>query len=137
MSSDPDDFNLSYLKGAEFWAVVARGNLGFRFGPYTSDEIGPIMEQAGRERCPVVVTATCGREFDWELAREMRGWPADYHPMENAPRDGTIIIGDLNGIEAGVRWSMEMQSWRLVEDDGGSGEAVTPGRWRHAEAGEL
>ncbi|HEX7874160.1 MAG TPA: hypothetical protein VF475_14700 [Sphingobium sp.] len=41
----PDEY-MGYLPSAEFFAIVSRGAMGFRFEPYTADEAGEIMKQA-------------------------------------------------------------------------------------------
>jgi len=33
-----------FLKSTEYWVVVGRGSLAFRFGPFKPDEIGPILK---------------------------------------------------------------------------------------------
>lgn len=71
-----DDLSRPYaaLKdNSETWVVIPRGSLAFRFGPYTPQAAGAILSQCLVERIPAVLTVVCGPEFDWELARDMRG----------------------------------------------------------------
>jgi hypothetical protein len=70
------DREYNALQSAEWHAIVARGNIGFRFGPYTGVEIGKILQQSVDEGIPLAITGVCGQEFDWELARDMFGKPA-------------------------------------------------------------
>jgi len=58
---------------AEWFAIINRNNLAFRFGPYTGTEIGQIMERCNAEKIPMAIVANCGPAFDWELARDIRG----------------------------------------------------------------
>ncbi len=58
-------------KSTEFWIVVGRGAFAFRFGPYTGKECGPILERSIKEQIAVTVIGQCGREFDWEIAKDM------------------------------------------------------------------
>lgn len=51
--------------------MVGRGAFAFRFGPYEGKECGPILERAVKERVAVTIVGQCGREFDWEIARDM------------------------------------------------------------------
>lgn len=61
---------------AEWFVIVARGGLAFRFGPYDGPAVGKIMSQCQDEKISCLVTANCGPEFDWELARDFcRGVP--------------------------------------------------------------
>ena len=70
----PDKY-LSCLDNAKYFAIVSRGCLAFRFGPMSGPEAGKIMEQCSAEGVPLLVTADCGPVFDWELARDIRGYP--------------------------------------------------------------
>lgn len=59
------------LEGSEWWAIIARGSLAFRFGPYTGLEVGKIIERCVEEKIACLITGNCGKEFDWELARDL------------------------------------------------------------------
>ncbi len=124
------------MAGADWYAIVARANMGFRFGPYSGPEVGEIVKRCTEEGIPVVVSAECGRTFDWDLARDFgRGQPANWRPMSEAPRDPPeIIIGDVACFEHRIFWFKEWQAWRLIDDHGRPGEPVSPLRWREAEA---
>lgn len=61
------------FQGAEYWCVVGTGAFAFRFGPYAGPECGKIIEGCVAEQIPLTVVANCGTEFDWDLARDMRG----------------------------------------------------------------
>lgn len=136
MSDQPEteDSYLASLKGAEYFAIIARANMAFRYGPYTAPEVGQIMSQCVDEGIPLHISAVCGREFDWELARDFgRGEPANWQPMDLAPKDGTIVLGDVTGFEQRMCWWNDWECWRLVDEDGTSlGNPVTPFRWRPA-----
>lgn len=127
-----DQSPMPTLENAEWFAIVARKNLAFRFGPFTGPEIGEIMQRCTEERIPLMVTANCGSEFDWEIAREWgRGSVADWRPMDEAPTDNTIIMGDVNGLETRVVWWQAWECWRELLEDGRSvGKPVHPTRWR-------
>lgn len=60
------------LENAEWFAIIPAGNIAFRFGPYTGIELGKIIGRCVKEQIPLVITANCGQEFDWELAADMR-----------------------------------------------------------------
>jgi len=133
--SDNDESGGEYLvslNGAEWFAIIARNNLGFRYGPYTGEEVGKIMSQCVEEGIPLMLTANCGREFDWDVARDFgRGEPANWRPMDQAPQDGTVIIGDVNGFEQRMCWWIKWECWRAVADNGSDiGQPVHPYRWR-------
>lgn len=125
------------LTDAEWYVAVARGPMGFRFGPYTGAEAGKIMERATTEQVPVFLTATCGREFDWDLARDMRGWPAERFPMDEAPRDGSTIVVDWNGVECLAQWSREWGVFRYVDENGVLDKPIEPRSWRWPDVGDL
>lgn len=73
----PDDY-LKSIKAAEFYITLARGSMGFRYGPYTALEAGKIMNQCLDEEIPFVLIGACGREFDWDVARDFaKGVPVD------------------------------------------------------------
>lgn len=59
----------------ECHVIVARGAVAFRFGPYSGLEAGKILSQCVDEKIPCLLTWTCGREFDWDTARDLRGTP--------------------------------------------------------------
>ena len=133
----PDEDYLKSLNGAEWFVVLARGAFGFRYGPYTGEEVGKIMGQCVDEGIPCFVTANCGREFDWDVARDFaRGEPADWRPMSEAPKDGTEIIGDVNGVETLMIWWISWEWWREALPNNECGKPVTPMRWRHATTTE-
>lgn len=54
----------------EWFAIVGRGGFAFRFGPFDGPTIGKIMTQCVAEEIPLLVTANCGPEFNWEIARD-------------------------------------------------------------------
>jgi hypothetical protein len=70
----------AFLK-AEWWAIIARGSLAFRFGPYTGPEIGKIMTRCQAEKIACLITGNCGQEFDWDLARDLCG-VAEFSPAK-------------------------------------------------------
>lgn len=137
MTTEPesDENYLASLNGAEFFAIVARGNLAFSYGPYTAIEVGQIMSQCVDEGVPLLIRANCGREFDWDVARDFgRGAPANWLPMESAPKDGTVVLGDCSGFEQRMCWWLNWECWRLVADNGTDvGEPCSPYRWRPVE----
>jgi hypothetical protein len=107
------------LKDAEFFVILSRGRLGFRYGPYTGEQAGKIMQQCQIEGIPVLITANCGPEFDWDVARDfIRGRPADWKPMDEALADGTTIMGDVGGVEHRICWWHSWETWREVADNG-------------------
>lgn len=134
MTEETQELPESYacMAGAEWFAIVARNNLAFSFGPYTGPEVGELMKRATEEGVPLVIRANCGREFDWELARDFGcGEPANWQPMETAPQDGTVVIGDIAGFERKMTWWIKWECWRVVaENDRDVGEPVAPFRWR-------
>lgn len=64
----------------EFWAVVGRGRLAFRFGPYTPVEAGAIMSEAVDRKVAVTIIGQCGRDFDWQLADDLGCWLPGHPP---------------------------------------------------------
>lgn len=56
---------------SEYWIIAARGAFAFRFGPYDGKEAGEILSRAVKERIAVSVVGQCGREFDWDIARDI------------------------------------------------------------------
>lgn len=119
------------LQAAEWFVILSRGSMGFRYGPYAPEEAGAIMSQCHDEGIPCLVTGNCGREFDWDLARDFaRGRPADWKPMEDAPTDGSEIMGDVNGVETRMVWWCSWEWWRGLNEDGSVGKPVDPIRWR-------
>lgn len=62
------------LETAECWAVIARGKLAFRFGPFTGAEAGKIMEESTARELDVTIIMNCGKPFDWEMAKDLKGW---------------------------------------------------------------
>jgi hypothetical protein len=58
-------------QSTEFWVIVARGAFALRFGPYTGAEAGEILTRGCEERIVMNVVGNCGREFDWEIAKDM------------------------------------------------------------------
>lgn len=130
-----DEDYLSSLKGVEWTAIIFRANLGFRYGPYTGEEVGQIMSRCVDEGIPLTITANCGREFDWDVARDWgRGLPADWQPMESAPKDGSTILGDVGGFEQRICWWLNWECWRRVADNNTDvGAPCEPFRWRPVE----
>lgn len=78
---------IAALGRAEWFAIVSRGALAFRFGPFTGPEIGKLMEQAVAEKIPMLITANCGAPFCWETARAM--CPKAEEPTEPAAPAGS------------------------------------------------
>ena len=62
---------IALSKSHEYWIVVARGAFAFRFGPYTGQEAGQILERGVKERIAMTLIGQCGREFDWEIAKDL------------------------------------------------------------------
>jgi hypothetical protein len=83
------------LDDAEGWIIVHRGAIAFRFGPYTGSEAGAILAQCQREEIPCMMTFNVGQEFDWTMARDMRGYPQGEEPkMEHeTPFTKTTVYG--------------------------------------------
>ena len=55
----------------EIWAVVGRGGLCFRYGPFNVDEVGPMMNRAIEEGVGMTFIFQCGKTVDWESMREL------------------------------------------------------------------
>lgn len=68
---DVDKVYTALGKGSEWFAIVGRGAFHFRFGPYDGKEAGEIMRRAVEERIAVTIVTYCGREFDWNTARDI------------------------------------------------------------------
>jgi hypothetical protein len=126
------DERISAIDNAKWWAVIARGAFGFRFGPYSGPEIGEIMRQCEAEGINLVVSAECGRDFDWETARAFgRGQEADWQGMSTAPKNDQVpLIGDVSGVETRMVWYAPWEAWRRIADDGTIVGPVEPRRWR-------
>ena len=65
------------LAGAEWFAIIGRANLAFRFGPFTGPEVGKIVAQCVDEKLPLLITAQCGTPVNWEAARLLCGHAPD------------------------------------------------------------
>lgn len=75
---------LDFMKNAKCYAIISRGAIGFRFGPYPPEEVGKIMEQSLDEGTPVFISVDCGQvPFDHQLARDMRGYPEGSPELED------------------------------------------------------
>ena len=61
----------------EVWAVVGQGGIAFRFGPFTKDEVGPLMTQAIERGVDMTFVIVSGRDVPWDLMKEIS--PADYN----------------------------------------------------------
>jgi hypothetical protein len=122
---------LASLEGAEWYAILSRGAIGFRYGPYSAIEAGALMQQCNLEGIPLFLSAVCGKVFDWDVARDFaRGVPHDWREMDSAPRDGTPIMADVNGVETRVLWWLNWECWRELADNGRDiGKPVEPLRW--------
>lgn len=133
----PENYCAS-LKVAEWHVILSRGSMGFRYGPYTSEQAGAILSQCQDEGIPCFLSAICGTDFDWDLARDFaRGQPADWRPMGEAPTDGTPIMADVNGVETRVLWWINWECWRSLADNiTDVGRPVSPLRWRELTAEE-
>lgn len=65
----------NYLPDAKGYAIISRGALAFRYGPYSMPELGEIMMRSLEDKTPVFVTVDCGAvPFDHEFAINMRGF---------------------------------------------------------------
>ncbi|HEX7874159.1 MAG TPA: hypothetical protein VF475_14695 [Sphingobium sp.] len=84
-----------------------------------------------------MISAVCGREFDWELARDLRGWPADRFPMADAPGDGRSIIADWNGIECEAQWDRAWGGGGGLIEKGKPSTPIAPLSWRWPETADL
>lgn len=77
MTEAPFEFE-KYLAGAQGYAVISRGSFGFRYGPFPVEELGQIISKSIEEDLPVFVSIDCsGQPFDYQLARNMRGFPVE------------------------------------------------------------
>lgn len=85
------------LDKAKWYAIVSRGAFAFRFGPFDGPTIGKIMTQCLAENIPLLVTGDMGPEFDWQVARDMRGISSEVFPDLI---DGIRSL--LNGIDTGL-----------------------------------
>lgn len=128
--ANPETY-LACLQGAQAFATIYRGGIGFRFGPMEPAEAGGIMSKCHDHKIPVVVTLECGPDFDWELAFDMRGYA--HQPMETAPRDGTEIIGVFGSIdepeEKPIVWWHNLEMWREALPNGEVGAPLEPRAW--------
>lgn len=135
--TNPDENYLASLKDAEWFVILSRGAFGFRYGPYTAPEVGQIMSQCVEEGIPALITGNCGREFDWDVARDFaRGSPGEWHPMEDAPLDGGELMGDVLQIETRMVWWPQWETWRALNEDGSVGLPIAPVRWRYLREGD-
>lgn len=132
MTKEPQAPEFTSIDDAEWWITIARRNMAFRFGPYSGLEMGEILTRASNESIPLYITANCGRDFDWSLARDFGlGETADWRPMDEAPKDNVILIGDVNGISTKIIWWGPWECWRgLAEDGKTAGAPVHPTAWR-------
>lgn len=137
-SHTTDDNYLSSLKGAEWFVILSRGAFGFRYGPYSPTEVGEIMSQCVAEGIPALITGNCGREFDWDVARDFaRGSPGEWHPMDDAPLDAGTLMGDVLHFETLMVWWPKWKVWRELNDDGSVGNPIAPMRWRYLREGDA
>lgn len=136
--TNPDENYLASLKDAEWFVILSRGAFGFRYGPYTAPEVGQIMSQCVEEGIPALITGNCGREFDWDVARDFaRGSPGEWHPMDDAPLDAGTLMGDVLQFETCMVWWPEWKVWRELNDDGSVGNPIAPMRWRYLREGDA
>lgn len=128
----PDTEFAAALAGARFFIGLSVGNIVFKYGPYSAEYAGNIVKRCVVEGIPAVMTAEMGADFDWDLARSMLGDPnAVWRTMEEAPRDGSVIIGDVMGVETKVTWWLKWECWREVADNNTDvGRPVDVIRWR-------
>jgi hypothetical protein len=71
------------LKGDDIkcFIIISRGNLAFRYGPYPGPQAGAIATLCVKEKINFFITVDCsGKEFDWDLARDLRGSPEEKPP---------------------------------------------------------
>lgn len=68
----PED--LEYMLGAQCYAIISVGSIGFRYGPFTPTEVGEIMQRTVEENLPVFLSVDCTGYpgFDYEFARGFR-----------------------------------------------------------------
>jgi len=133
----PDGYAPS-LKDAEWFIILSRGAFGFRYGPYAAEKAGEILKQCTDEGITCYLTANCGTEFDWDIARDFaRGNPGDWRLMGSAPKDGTEVMGDCSDVETRMVWWEKLECWRELLPDGSSvGKPVHHQRWRPLTAAE-
>ena len=60
----------------EIWAVCGQGGIAFRHGPFTKEEVAPLMERAIEEGVGMIFAINVGREIDWAAMKELA--PASY-----------------------------------------------------------
>lgn len=131
-----DPFN--DLSECDAWLVFARGNIGFRYGPFKPTEVGPLLQRCNDEDIPATIVFQPGTDVDWELVKQWaRGVPQNYRTMDEAPRDGTTIIVDTGHVEQAAVWWQSWEWWRVIGEDGQPGKPCDPLRWRPAEEGDL
>jgi len=73
-----------------------------------------------------------GGEFDWDFARDIAATAnAAWLEMADAPHDGSVIIGDVGGVETRIVWWKSHQTWRRMHEDGFTVlDPVEPTKWR-------
>jgi hypothetical protein len=77
-----DAFQKAITDANEIWAVVGRGGLCFRYGPFTAEEAGPMMDKAVDEGVGMTFIIQCGKDVDWAAMRELS--PASFGKNEGA-----------------------------------------------------
>ena len=82
LPNDTEDLAAAIKDANEIWAVVGRGGLAFRHGPFTAQEAGPLMERAVDEGVGMMFTINVGRDIDWDAMREIA--PATYEVNSKA-----------------------------------------------------
>jgi hypothetical protein len=84
--SDYLDKGCACLTGPmECHIILNRGLLAFRFGPMSAPEAGAILAQCQEEKIPALMTTNFpGAPFDWEFARDLRGYPEGEKPEESS-----------------------------------------------------
>ena len=75
-----DEMVAAIEEANEIWGIVGRGGICFRYGPFTKDEVGPLMEQAISEGVGMMFAINAGRDIDWDAMREIA--PVDYNLTE-------------------------------------------------------
>lgn len=73
---DPKALIASLQEANEIWAVVSRGLIAFRFGPFTKEEVGPLMDRAVEEGVEMAFIFHAGTTIEWEAMKEFA--PADF-----------------------------------------------------------
>lgn len=126
------------LSGGEYFIIMEMGAMGFRYGPYTALEAGAIAKQCVDEKIPAYMSINMGGEFDWAFARDIAATAnADWRGMDEAPKDGTVIIADVSGIETAIVWWANHEAWRRLHENGTTVlEHVEPTKWREQTAEE-